>query len=138
LIDLITAPEDNVDLSKFSLEKCVESLFPNDQPTDCVLRHHLIVVYKTAFYSFYLPVALAMRMVRNLRDLIYTQPLLMMNFKAGVTDEAAYKEALDILLPLGEYFQVQDDYLDCYGDEKVIGKIGTDILVSAMLAVRSR
>jgi farnesyl diphosphate synthase len=26
-------------------------------------RHHLIVVYKTAFYSFYLPVALAMRMV---------------------------------------------------------------------------
>ncbi|KAI5450359.1 Farnesyl pyrophosphate synthetase [Naganishia albida] len=92
LIDLITAPEDNVDLSKFSLEK-----------------HHLIVVYKTAFYSFYLPVALAMRM-------------------AGVTDESAYKEALDILLPLGEYFQVQDDYLDCYGDEKVIGKIGTDIL----------
>jgi hypothetical protein len=46
LIDLITAPEDSVDLSKFSLEK-----------------HHLIVVYKTAFYSFYLPVALAMRMV---------------------------------------------------------------------------
>jgi farnesyl diphosphate synthase len=26
-------------------------------------RHHLIVVYKTAFYSFYLPVALAMKMV---------------------------------------------------------------------------
>ncbi|KAK0519782.1 Farnesyl pyrophosphate synthetase, partial [Tilletia horrida] len=45
LIDLITAPEDHVDLSKFSLNK-----------------HHLIVVYKTAFYSFYLPVALAMRM----------------------------------------------------------------------------
>ncbi|WFD32577.1 dimethylallyltranstransferase [Malassezia sp. CBS 17886] len=83
LIDLITAPEDNVDLSKFSLDK-----------------HHLIVVYKTAFYSFYLPVALAMRM-------------------CGVVDEDAYKHALDILLPLGEYFQVQDDYLDCY--------VGTDI-----------
>ncbi|KAK4050696.1 Farnesyl pyrophosphate synthetase [Microbotryomycetes sp. JL201] len=91
LIDLITAPEDHVDLSKFSLDK-----------------HHLIVVYKTAFYSFYLPVALAMRVV-------------------GVSDEAAYKKALDILLPMGEYFQVQDDYLDCYGTPEQIGKIGTDI-----------
>ncbi|KAE8224005.1 hypothetical protein CF326_g8107 [Tilletia indica] len=88
LIDLITAPEDHVDLSKFSLEK-----------------HHLIVVYKTAFYSFYLPVALAMRM-------------------AGITDESQYKAALDILIPLGEYFQVQDDYLDCYGTPEMIGKIG--------------
>ena len=38
-------PEDEVDLSKFSLEK-----------------HSYIVTYKTAFYSFYLPVALAMYM----------------------------------------------------------------------------
>ncbi|ORY35390.1 isoprenoid biosynthesis-related protein [Naematelia encephala] len=92
LIDLLTAPEDHVDLSRFSLEK-----------------HHLIVVYKTAFYSFYLPVALAMRM-------------------RGIEDEAAYKLALSILIPLGEYFQVQDDYLDCYGLPEHIGKIGTDIL----------
>ncbi|PKI86032.1 Erg20p [Malassezia vespertilionis] len=83
LIDLITAPEDAVDLNKFSLDK-----------------HHLIVVYKTAFYSFYLPVALAMAM-------------------CGIKDESAYKYALDILIPLGEYFQVQDDYLDAY--------VGTDI-----------
>lgn len=86
LIDLITAPEDVVDLKKFSLHK-----------------HHLIVVYKTAFYSFYLPVALAMRVV-------------------GIKDESLYKQALDILLILGEYFQVQDDYLDCYGKPEVIGK----------------
>lgn len=97
LIDLITAPEDHVDLDKFSLEK-----------------HHLIVVYKTAFYSFYLPVALAMRMV-------------------GVQDEQAYQLALKILLPLGEYFQVQDDYLDCYAPPEVLGKIGTDILVGVLL-----
>ncbi|KAL7409651.1 putative isoprenoid biosynthesis-related protein [Mrakia frigida] len=92
LIDLITAPEDSVDLSKFSLEK-----------------HHLIVVYKTAFYSFYLPVALAMRM-------------------AGVTDESSYELALSILVPMGEYFQVQDDVLDAFAEPEALGKIGTDIL----------
>ncbi|CAG8469861.1 4086_t:CDS:10 [Funneliformis mosseae] len=91
LLDLITAPEDNVDLNRFSIEK-----------------YHLIVLYKTAFYSFYLPVALAMHM-------------------AGIKKELAFQQAKKILLPLGEYFQIQDDYLDCYGDPQVIGKIGTDI-----------
>ncbi|CCG81894.1 Farnesyl pyrophosphate synthase [Taphrina deformans PYCC 5710] len=92
MLDLLTAPEDEVDLSKFSLAK-----------------HSFIVIYKTAFYSFYLPVALAM-------------------FMAGVTDSKDLKQAENILVPLGEYFQVQDDYLDCYGDPAVTGKIGTDIL----------
>ncbi|KAJ8100595.1 isoprenoid synthase domain-containing protein [Lipomyces tetrasporus] len=91
LLDLITAPEDEVDLSKFSLEK-----------------HSFIVIYKTAYYSFYLPVALAMYM-------------------AGIGSPEDLKQAHDVLIPLGEYFQIQDDYLDCYGDPAFIGKIGTDI-----------
>ncbi|ODQ48675.1 hypothetical protein PICMEDRAFT_70295 [Pichia membranifaciens NRRL Y-2026] len=91
LLDLITAPEDHVDLSKFTLEK-----------------HSFIVIYKTAFYSFYLPVALAMYM-------------------AGINDEKDLKQARDVLIPLGEYFQIQDDYLDCFGKPEDIGKIGTDI-----------
>lgn len=91
LVDLITAPENNVDLSRFSVEK-----------------HRWIVTYKTAYYSFYLPVAMAMLM-------------------HGIKDEAAFAQARAVLIPLGEYFQVQDDFLDCYGDPAIIGKVGTDI-----------
>jgi farnesyl diphosphate synthase len=39
-----------------------------------------------------------------------------------------YQLALDILLPLGEYFQIQDDFLDYAGTPEQIGKIGTDII----------
>jgi farnesyl diphosphate synthase len=91
LCDLITAPEDHVDLDNFSMDK-----------------YTFIVIYKTAYYSFYLPVALALH---------YLQ----------LASPSNLKQAHDILIPLGEYFQVQDDYLDAFGDPSVIGKIGTDI-----------
>jgi hypothetical protein len=42
---------------------------------------------------------------------------------SGITDDASYAEARDILVDMGEYFQVQDDYLDCYGAPEVIGKV---------------
>ena len=91
LLDLLTAPEDSVDLSKFSQQK-----------------QSFIMIYKTAYYSFYLPVALALHY-------------------CGLASENNLRQARDILIPTGEYFQVQDDFLDCYGDEATIGKKGTDI-----------
>jgi farnesyl diphosphate synthase len=91
LCDLITAPEDDVNLDNFSMTK-----------------YTFIVIYKTAYYSFYLPVALALHYLR-------------------LATPKNLKQSEDILIPLGEYFQIQDDYLDAFGDPAVIGKIGTDI-----------
>ncbi|GAB0132599.1 hypothetical protein EsDP_00001030 [Epichloe bromicola] len=91
LCDLLTAPEDRVDLDNFSMEK-----------------YRFIVVYKTAYYSFYLPVALALHQL-------------------NLATPKNLRQAEDILIPLGEYFQVQDDYLDNFGLPEHTGKIGTDI-----------
>ena len=71
-------------------------------------RYSCIVKYKTSHYSFVLPVHLAMRL-------------------AGIEDEEKLKTSAAILNDIGHYFQVCDDYLDCYGDPKVTGKLGTDI-----------
>ncbi|KAF2646942.1 hypothetical protein P280DRAFT_441441 [Massarina eburnea CBS 473.64] len=89
--DLLTAPEDEVDLNNFSLDK-----------------FSFIVIFKTAYYSFYLPVALA---------LLYI----------GAATPKNLQTSLDILIPMGEYFQAQDDYLDAFADPETLGKIGTDI-----------
>ncbi|XP_067015784.2 farnesyl pyrophosphate synthase [Anabrus simplex] len=71
-------------------------------------HYSAIVKYKAAYSSFQLPVALAMLM-------------------AGVKDEEMHRQAKTILLEMGHFFQVQDDFLDCFGDPAVTGKIGTDI-----------
>lgn len=82
--------------AKFSLDDYTEE------------KYRAIVKYKTAYYSFYLPVSLGMRV-------------------AQVKDARLFTEAEQILMKLGEFFQIQDDYLDCYGDPAVMGKVGRDI-----------
>ncbi|CAM9628183.1 unnamed protein product [Discosporangium mesarthrocarpum] len=68
----------------------------------------MIVTYKTAFYTFYLPCAIGM---------IYY----------GVKKPESFRKARDICCRIGTFFQIQDDYLDCFGDPETIGKVGTDI-----------
>ncbi|KAJ3560691.1 hypothetical protein NP233_g10672 [Leucocoprinus birnbaumii] len=110
LIDLITALEET-NTSTFSLE-----------------RHSTLVIWKTAFYSFYLPVACAMYLCGITRTPV--APL-----DPSKSAEDPYEVAKSILLLLGEYFQVQDDYLDFAGTPAQIGKIGTDIIDKKMLMV---
>lgn len=69
-------------------------------------NYKAIVRYKTSVYSFYLPFAAGM-------------------LAAGYEPNCPIMEK--ILMEMGFYFQVQDDFLDCFGDPSVTGKIGTDI-----------
>ncbi|XP_055917258.1 farnesyl pyrophosphate synthase [Eupeodes corollae] len=87
-LDLLTA---NKDISSFTMDK-----------------YKSIVANKTAYYSFYLPFALAMHL-------------------AGFKDAEAFRQAKTILLEMGHFYQVQDDFLDCFGNPEVTGKLGTDI-----------
>ncbi|EWM21458.1 farnesyl pyrophosphate synthase [Nannochloropsis gaditana] len=92
LLDLTSQPMDGqIDLQRFTPQ-----------------RYQLIVKYKTAFYTFYLPIACGLIL-------------------SGMGHPAALTTARRVCVLMGEYFQVQDDYLDCYGDPKLIGKVGTDI-----------
>eukprot|EP01006_Ploeotia_vitrea_P041640 TRINITY_DN66558_c0_g1_i1.p1 TRINITY_DN66558_c0_g1~~TRINITY_DN66558_c0_g1_i1.p1 ORF type:complete len:311 (+),score=186.28 TRINITY_DN66558_c0_g1_i1:420-1352(+) len=94
MIDLLSQPQGKKGievLNRFSLD-----------------MHTKIVQYKTAYYTFYLPMASAMVV-------------------CGMNSARELKVANDLSVALGVKFQIEDDYLDCYGDPAHIGKVGTDI-----------
>ncbi|SBS83751.1 geranylgeranyl pyrophosphate synthase [Plasmodium ovale curtisi] len=63
-----------------------------------------VVVHKTAYYSFFLPIVCGMLL-------------------AGISkDNLIYKKVEDISIMMGEYFQIHDDYLDTFGDASKTGK----------------
>lgn len=68
-----------------------------------------MIKFKTAFYSLVFPVRFGM-------------------YAAGINDDQIHEDSEQVLLKIGQYFQSQDDYLDCFGDPKVTGKIGMDIV----------
>uniref|UniRef100_A0A8D8RE77 Farnesyl pyrophosphate synthase n=1 Tax=Cacopsylla melanoneura TaxID=428564 RepID=A0A8D8RE77_9HEMI len=93
---------------KTSMGQSLDLSTANDLSKFTMDRYEAIVKYKTSYYSFQLPIALAMYM-------------------AGMEDVEVHRQARTLLLEMGHFFQVQDDYLDCFGTPDVTGKIGTDI-----------
>ncbi|CAL8133507.1 unnamed protein product [Orchesella dallaii] len=71
-------------------------------------RYEAIVKYKTSFYTFYLPIAIA-------ATISNVQNTKLMNILETLA------------ISIGHLFQILDDYLDCYGSKTKTGKIGTDI-----------
>lgn len=67
-----------------------------------------IAVHKTAHYTYTSPTFLGMAL-------------------ANVTDVRLFERVESILKEIGYYFQVKDDYLDCFSDQTTIGKVGNDI-----------
>ncbi|XP_026192630.1 farnesyl pyrophosphate synthase [Cyclospora cayetanensis] len=63
---------------------------------------------KTSYYSFWLPTALGL-------------------LHSGVTDASLLSKTEEVCLCIGDYFQAQDDFLDCFGSPKTLGKAGSDI-----------
>nr|AKM16734.1 farnesyl diphosphate synthase [Mylabris cichorii] len=71
-------------------------------------KYNAIVKYKTAYYTFTLPMALAM-------------------YLADLYDPEMHRQAKTILMEMGLFFQIQDDFLDCFGDPEKTGKDCNDI-----------
>ena len=71
-------------------------------------KYRFIVNFKTSYYSFFLPATLSL-------------------YQLNLATPKNLQQAEKILLLTGEYFQVQDDYLDGFGVPEITGKIGTDI-----------
>ncbi|KAI7758382.1 hypothetical protein M8C21_001933, partial [Ambrosia artemisiifolia] len=69
--------------------------------------YHRIVQYKSSYYSLYLPVACALLMLgENLDD---------------------HVQMNDVLVEMGIYGQMQNDYHDTFGDPNEVCKVGSDI-----------
>jgi len=100
-IDMTSSWDSSLDRTPSELVDLLTTAFTHQ-------RYAAICLNKTALYTFVLPVLAGLRL-------------------AEVADSQLETRLSEILQKLGLLFQSQDDYLDCYGDPNVIGKIGTDI-----------
>ncbi|XP_035218493.1 farnesyl pyrophosphate synthase-like, partial [Stegodyphus dumicola] len=98
---------------KTAYGQCLDMLNnpPNQRPkfeNFLIQRYNTNVEYKTSYYTYCLPIHLAMHLVGN----------------CSVKE---FESSQLLCLKLGRLFQIQDDYLDCYGESNLTGKVGNDI-----------
>lgn len=67
-----------------------------------------LLFHKACYYGVYLPITLAME---------YCQ----------IATKKNKDQVLDVAVDMGQYFQIQNDFLDVFGDQALTGKGGTDI-----------
>lgn len=73
-----------------------------------LFNYQRIVKYKTAYYTYWLPLVMG----------------LLVSDSFEKVDQRLVEE---VSILMGEYFQVQDDVMDCFTPPEKLGKVGTDI-----------
>ncbi|KAK5650963.1 hypothetical protein RI129_001992 [Pyrocoelia pectoralis] len=58
---------------------------------------------------------------------LFTFPAGLALYLKSCYDQHLHKDIHNLFLKIGHYFQVQNDYFDCFGDSTIMGKNGTDI-----------
>ncbi|XP_054160042.1 uncharacterized protein LOC128958251 [Oppia nitens] len=93
-----------------SIGQCMDTVTSNkrDISNYTFAKYSTIIKYKTSYYTFVLPVRLAMYM-------------------RGYSQASDHQLVEKILLKIGHLFQAQDDYIDLFVDPTHMGKTGTDI-----------
>ena len=81
-------------------------------------RYDQIVLNKTSYYTFYAPIAMGAILAAETANAPASG--------ARADLDARIEQVRHVASLLGNYFQVQDDYLDVYGGAAT-GKVGTDI-----------
>ncbi|ORC88000.1 farnesyl pyrophosphate synthase [Trypanosoma theileri] len=111
-VDYITAVGQFYDVTSMYDSKKLDPDIQQPTTTDyaefTIANYKRIVKHKTAFYTYLLPLVMGLLVSGGLSsvDMSVTEHLAML---------------------MGEYFQVQDDVMDCFTPPEKLGKIGTDI-----------
>lgn len=111
-VDMTTAMGQLYDVTSMVDSKRLDPMVPHGATSDYVeftlFNYRRIVVYKTAYYTYWLPLQMG---------------LIVSGTISSVDSAAVHK----VSMVMGEYFQVQDDVMDCFTPPEILGKVGTDI-----------
>eukprot|EP00796_Vickermania_ingenoplastis_P008538 gene8538-5985_t len=111
-VDMCTTMGQLYDVTSMVDSKKLDPFTAHGNTTDYVefteFNYRRIVVYKTAYYTYWLPLQMGLIISGSLK----------------LVDS---KTLHRVAMLMGEYFQVQDDVMDCFTPPEVLGKVGTDI-----------